>query len=310
MTDRDTLGRIREALGRVIQGKTAAIDLVLVALLAGGHVLIEDAPGVGKTTLAKALARTFSVSFSRVQFTPDLLPSDILGSRVLDPRAGTFSFSPGPVFTNVLLADEINRASPRTQAALLEAMSESQATIDGVTHPLPPPFFVVATQNPVEFHGTYPLPEAQLDRFMIRVGMGYPARDAELAMLIARQHADPLDSVEPIAGAETLRSMQSSVRDVVVKEPVARFLLEIVALTRDLPELVLGVSPRGSLALYRACQARAHLDGRSYVTPADVQELAVPVLSHRIALATEARYAGRSEQAVVEELLRRVPVPL
>lgn len=308
--DVDRLARIQAALGRVIQGKPEAIELLLVGVLAGGHVLVEDVPGVGKTTLAKALARAFAMGFSRVQFTPDLLPADILGSQVLDPRSGTFSFHRGPVFTNVLLADEINRASPRTQSALLEAMSEAQVTIDGTTYELPRPFFVLATQNPNDFSGTYPLPEAQLDRFLLRLGIGYPEADAELAMLYARQHDDPLEAVESIASGAELARMQAAVRDVEVKPNVARYLLAIVAATRDHRDLDLGVSPRGTLALFRAAQARAYVQGRPFVSPDDVQALAGAVLGHRVSLTPEARYGGRSTEAVIAEVVRGVRVPL
>jgi len=305
----DVLERVRSALAGVIRGKPEAIDLLLVGVLAAGHVLVEDVPGVGKTTLAKALARAFRIGFTRVQFTPDLLPSDILGSQVLSPREGTFSFQKGPIFTNVLLADEINRASPRTQSALLEAMNESQATIDGVTHPLPHPFFVLATQNPVESQGTYPLPEAQLDRFLLRIGVGYPPADDELAMLYARQFEDPIDRVEPVADASELASMQAAVRDVEVKESVARYLLRVVAATRAHRDLELGVSPRGALAYFRASQARAFLRGRTYVTPDDVQALGSHVLAHRVMLTTQARYGGTTREAIVLSIVKQIAVP-
>jgi len=304
------LARLRAQLGQVIQGKPEAIELLLVGLLGGGHVLVEDVPGVGKTTLSKALARCLSMQFSRVQFTPDLLPADILGARVLDPRQGTFSFHRGPIFTNVLLADEINRASPRTQSALLEAMSESQTTIDGETHALPRPFFVLATQNPHEFSGTYPLPEVQLDRFLLRMSVGYPSAEAELAMLYARQIADPLTSVETVASASDLLAMQEAARQVEVKPPVGRYLLAITAATRGHKDLALGASPRGALALFRAAQARAFLAGRAFVSPGDIQALAAPVLAHRIQLTPEARYAGRGADAILADALRAVRVPL
>ena len=304
------LSRVREALSTVIEGKKDALDLVLTGVLAGGHVLIEDVPGVGKTTLAKAVARVFAVDFARVQFTPDLLPSDILGTQVLNPREGTFSFQRGPVFTNVLLADEINRASPRTQSALLEAMNEAQATIDGVSHPLPKPFFVIATQNPSDFAGTYPLPEAQLDRFLLRVSMGYPDADAELRMLFARAAADPLTRLEPVLDQAAIVALQGRVRDVTVKEDVAKYMLRLVERTRRAPELEVGVSPRGSLALFRACQARALLHGRDHVSPSDVQALAAAVLGHRVRLTPGARISGRGEAGPIADLIRDVPVPV
>jgi MoxR-like ATPase len=304
-----TLDSIRAALGSVIHGKSEVIELLLVAVLGGGHVLVEDVPGVGKTTLAKALARVFHATFTRVQFTPDLLPSDILGSQVLDPKEGRFSFHRGPVFTHVLLADEINRASPRTQSALLEAMSEAQATVDGTTHPLPSPFFVIATQNPVDYQGTYPLPEAQLDRFLLRIGVGYPQPADELRMLFSRQRENPLDHVEAVAGVEELLAIQAAVRDVEVKESVAKYLLAIVAATRDHREIELGASPRGALALFRASQARALLDGRAFVSPDDVQSLAAPVLAHRLMLTTQARYGGTTGASVVRGIVAAVRVP-
>ena len=305
----ELLDRARTALGSVILGKPQAIDLLLVGALACGHVLVEDVPGVGKTTLAKALARCFRMTFTRVQFTPDLLPSDILGSQVLQPRDGTFVFHRGPLFTNVLLADEINRASPRTQSALLEAMNEGQATIDGVTHALPEPFFVIATQNPADYQGTYPLPEAQLDRFLIRLAIGYPAVDAELRMLQDRQQASPLQNVQPLADDAQLLAMQAQVRTVKVKEALSRYMLALVAATRSHPDVDLGVSPRGSLALFRASQARALLERRDYVSPQDVQAVAVPVLAHRLLLTAQARYGGTTATALVQAMIDQVAVP-
>jgi len=306
---RALIASVRGVLGHVLQGKAEVIDSLLVGVLGGGHVLIEDVPGVGKTTMAQALARAFGITFTRVQFTPDLLPTDILGSQVLNPREGTFSFQRGPVFTNVLLADEINRASPRTQSALLEAMNEAQATIDGVTHPLPQPFFVLATQNPVDYQGTYPLPEAQLDRFLLRLGVGYPPAEDELAMLYARQRENPLAKVTAVCTKEDLVAMQALVREVEVKEPVARYLLRVVRRTREQPGIELGVSPRGALAYFRAVQASAFLSGRAYVTPEDVQALALPVLAHRIGLTTAARYGGTTAASLVRQIVAGVSVP-
>jgi MoxR-like ATPase len=303
------IASIRRALGQVMHGKADVIDLLLVGVLGGGHVLIEDVPGVGKTTMAQALARSFGVTFTRVQFTPDLLPTDILGSQVLNPREGTFAFHRGPIFTNVLLADEINRASPRTQSALLEAMNEAQATVDGVTHPLPQPFFVLATQNPVDYQGTYPLPEAQLDRFLLRIGVGYPLPADELKMIYARQRENPLLRATAVCTKEDLIDLQKAVRDVEVKEDVARYLLRIVGKTRDHPDLQLGVSPRGALAFFRAVQARALLAGRAYVTPEDVQALAAPVLAHRVGLTTQARYGGTTADAALGRIVAGVVVP-
>jgi MoxR-like ATPase len=292
-----------------MSGKDDVIDLLLVGLLGAGHVLVEDVPGVGKTTLAKALARALDMAFTRVQFTPDLLPTDILGSQVLNPRDGTLSFHQGPVFTNVLLADEINRASPRTQSALLEAMNESQATVDGMTRALPVPFFVVATQNPADYQGTYPLPEAQLDRFLLRIGVGYPSAEAELAMLYARRAVDPLTSVEAVCNKDDIVRIQAEVRDVEVREPVAKYLLAIVQESRRAPALERGISPRGALAFFRAAQARALLHGRAYVSPEDVHALAGPVLAHRVQLTTEARYGGVSAEEVLAKVASAVRVP-
>jgi MoxR-like ATPase len=292
-----------------MHGKDDVIDLLLVGLLGAGHVLVEDVPGVGKTTLAKAAARALDAAFTRVQFTPDLLPTDILGSQVLDPKNGSFSFQRGPVFTNVLLADEINRASPRTQSALLEAMNEAQATVDGVTYALPTPFFVVATQNPADYQGTYPLPEAQLDRFLLRIGVGYPSADAELAMIVSRRASDPLEKVKPVCDKETIVGIQAEVREIEVKDPVAKYMLAIVQKTRHEPRLELGVSPRGALAFFRATQARALLHGRTYVSPDDVHALAAPVLAHRAKLTTQARYGGVTAEKVLGEVVASVPVP-
>jgi MoxR-like ATPase len=300
---------LRATLASVIRGKSEAIELLLVGVLAGGHVLIEDVPGVGKTTLAKTLARALDLKFARVQFTPDLLPSDILGTHTLHPADGTLTFQRGPVFTHVLLADEINRASPRTQSALLEAMSEQQVTIDGETMRLPEPFIVLATQNPQEFQGTYPLPEAQLDRFILRFALGYPAEEEELRMVSDRRETDPLLAVKAVASGSQLRDLVAAVRKIRVEDRVARYIRALVARTRGHDDVALGVSPRGTLVLYRACQARALLSARDYVVPDDVQALAVPVLAHRIKVTERARYGGKATASVCADVVDSLAVP-
>jgi MoxR-like ATPase len=302
------VGRLKEQLGRVILGKAAAIEDLTVGLLGGGHILMEDVPGVGKTTLAKALARSLAAEFKRVQFTPDLLPTDILGSSVYNPRDGSFTFKPGPIFTNVLLADEINRASPRTQSALLEAMSERQVSIEGTTHGLPEPFLVIATQNPIEFHGTYPLPEAQLDRFALRVNLGYPGREQEVDVLFSQFHHHPLEDLTAVLDGPSLVALQGSVRAVKVERAIGRYVVDLADATRRHPSLKMGCSPRGALLLFRMTQARAFVSGRDYAIPEDVKAVAVPVLAHRLALDTKAKYAGVQKEDVVREILEAVPV--
>jgi MoxR-like ATPase len=301
------LPELKTQLGQVILGKDEALDHVLVALLSGHHLLLEDVPGVGKTTLAKALARSFAGDFRRVQFTPDLLPTDILGSAVYNPRDGSFPFRKGPVFTNVLLADEINRASPRTQSALLEAMGEGQVSAEGETRPLPAPFLVIATQNPVEYHGTYPLPEAQLDRFGLRVSLGYPAAEEEVDVIFSQAEGHPLDALEPLLGADDVLALQAEVRNVRVERRLGRYVVALADATRRHPSIGLGCSPRGTLTLVHAAQARAFLEDRDFVVPEDVKAEAVPVLAHRLGLETKARYSGVSKEETVREVLRSVP---
>jgi MoxR-like ATPase len=305
---RDQIPAVIAQLSRVILGKPEVMDHLAVALLSGSHVLMEDVPGVGKTTLAKALARSFAGDFKRMQFTPDLLPTDILGSSVYNPKEGTFTFKAGPIFTNILLADEINRASPRTQSALLEAMSERQVSIEGRTYPLAPPFLVIATQNPVEFHGTYPLPEAQLDRFGMKINLGYPDLENEVEVLYSQFHHHPLDDLQPILDAARVEELQSAVRAIKVDRKLGRYLVQLAHATRRHPSLKMGCSPRGTLSLFRITQARAFLAGRDYAIPEDVKVCAVPALAHRLALDTKAKYSGVQKEDVVREILEQVPV--
>jgi len=308
-----TISQLQRSIARVIYGKEEAIQLALVTLLARGHLLIEDVPGVGKTTLAQALAKSFHCSFQRIQFTSDLLPSDVLGVSVYNPESREFEFRAGPIFANVVLADEINRTTPRTQSALLEAMNEAQVTVDGKTLALPQPFLVIATQNPVEHHGTYPLPESQLDRFLMRIRMGYPSHETEREILRSRAGADPVQSLEPLADVSDVLSMQQAVAHVKVDSSLHDYTLEIVARTRKTEELSLGVSPRGTLMLQRAAQARAFLDGRDFCLPDDFKQLAVSVFSHRVvASSRHASLQKKSEttEAVLREIVESVPVPL
>ena len=305
----DWIQALEEQDRSVILGKEEVIRLVLVALIAGGHVLAEDVPGVGKTTLLKAVARCLSLDFARLQCTPDLLPSDVTGVTFFDPAERSFHFRPGPVFSHILLADEINRTTPRTQSALLEAMAEMQVTVDGETRPLPAPFWMVATQNPVESQGTYPLPEAQLDRFLMRIEIGYPDADSEVSLLLGRTLADPLASLTPVAQADAVLATRESALRTHLSEPVARYIVDLVTLTRTSDNVLLGASPRAALDLSRAARARAFLSGRDHVLPDDVKALALPVLSHRLMLDASARLTGRSAGHVLKELLERVPAP-
>ena len=302
-------GRIAENVGRVVQGKDAVVRLALVTLLAEGHLLVEDVPGVGKTTLAKALAASIDATVRRIQFTPDLLPSDVTGVAVYDQESREFEFKPGAIFANVVVADEINRASPKTQSALLECMEERQVTVDGVSYELARPFMVMATQNPLEMEGTYPLPEAQRDRFTTRVSMGYPDQDAELAMLDDRATADPLAGLHPVADAASVSDLIAAVGRLHVSEAVRRYVVDLVASTRRSPYLRLGASPRAGLQLLRAARASAALDGRDMVLPDDVKDLAGPVLAHRLLMAPAAAGGGRTAEHVVAELVATLPVP-
>jgi MoxR-like ATPase len=306
---RRTAGEIARVVECVIEGKPEVVRTALTVLLAEGHLLIEDVPGVGKTMLAKALARAIDCSVRRVQFTPDLLPSDVTGVSIFNQEARDFEFKPGAVFANVVLGDEINRASPKTQSALLECMEERQVTVDGVTYPLEAPFIVVATQNPIEMEGTYPLPEAQRDRFMARVSMGYPSSSSELAMLSSHGSSDPLAAVRPVATAADVRGLVAATRTVWVSDAVKQYVVDLAAATRTSSDLRLGASPRATLHLLRAARAHAALEGRDHVLPDDVQVLARPVLAHRLLLTPDAMLGRRSAEDVVSALVQRVPVP-
>jgi len=309
----ERIERLQRAIETVIKGKAEAVRLTIVTMIAGGHLLIEDVPGVGKTTLAQALARALDCSFQRIQFTSDLLPSDVIGLSVFNQHSSVFEWKPGPVFANVVLADEINRTTPKTQSALLEAMAERQVTVEGMTHPLPAPFMVLATQNPIEHHGTYPLPESQLDRFMLRLRIGYPCLEDEKQILRDRENADPLDHLIPVMTADEVVELQSSVSAVSVDDALVEYLMSIVSATRDSEMLDLGVSPRGCLSLFRAAQALALTEERSYCIPDDVKRLVIPVFAHRILVSS--RFASalrRSEEAeaVLKEIMKTVSVPL
>ncbi len=304
------LAPFKENLQSVIYGKSECIDVLIVSLLAGGSVLIEDVPGVGKTTLAKAMARSIDAKFRRIQFTPDLLPADILGSSIYNPVDGNFRFDPGPIFCNILLADEINRASPRTQSALLEAMNENQATIEGKRHPLPKPFMVIATENPIEFHGTYPLPEAQLDRFLVRLDIGYPTLEVEVDILKSHVHSEPLERIQPTLQLEQIRQLQEDVADVHTDDNILEYIVDISHATRRDNRLKLGISTRGSLMLSRAARARAFFKKRDFVIPDDVLWLVPYVLPHRILMTSKARHSGATARQIVEDIVGRIKVPV
>jgi len=305
----DIVRRLAANIERVMKGQSSAIRRLLAAFASGGHVLLEDYPGTGKTTLAKALARSIGATFKRIQFTPDLLPSDILGVSVFDPRDQAFHFHEGAIFTNILLADEINRASPRTQSALLEAMGEGQVSIEGETRPLAELFFVIATQNPVEFRGTYPLPEAQMDRFALQFSLGYVAPEDEVAILSAQEIRHPIDDLTACVSLADVQALRQRVKAIRIADELKRYAVEIVRATREAPGVQLGASPRASLALMKAAQALALLDGRDFVTPENIQEIAIPVIAHRTVLDPQARFSGATTHGVVEDILNKIRVP-
>ena len=294
---------------QVIVGKTEAVRLTVIGLLCQGHILIEDVPGTGKTMLAKSLARSLGCSFNRIQFTPDMLPSDVTGVSIFNQKTNEFEYRPGPVMAQVVLTDEINRATPKTQAALLEAMEERQVTVDGETHPLPEPFLVLATQNPIEYEGTFPLPEAQMDRFMLRIHLGYPTSAFEVKMLSNQQLEHPINTLQQVVGVEDLLEAQQRVREVRISGEIKRYIVNLVENTRNHAELYLGASPRGSLALFRTAQARAAVDGRDYALPDDVKAMAVSALAHRLIVGSAGRIREVDARDIVQELLDRIPVP-
>jgi MoxR-like ATPase len=307
---RATAQKIINNINQVIVGKESVIELVLVALLCEGHVLIEDVPGIGKTTLAKAVARSLGCTFRRIQFTPDLLPSDVTGIYYFNQKNQEFQFRPGPVMTQIVLADEINRATPRTQSALLEAMQERQVTVDVETMTLPRPFMVLATQNPIELEGTFPLPEAQIDRFLLRIALGYPSEEEENTILLRFEREDPLETLGPVTSPEELLTLQEAVRRVTVEESVRQYIVRVVRATREHRHVDLGVSPRGALALYRTAQALAAIRGRTFIIPDDVKALTPAVLTHRIMISPQTRLRGRKPEEVVAEIVSEVPVPV
>ena len=307
---KEVVGRISDNIQKVIVGKREVIELTMVALLCEGHILIEDVPGIGKTLLAKSIARSIGCDFRRIQFTPDLLPSDVTGISFFNQKNQEFEFRPGPLMAQIVLADEINRATPRTQSALLEAMQEQQLTIDGETYPLPRPFMVLATQNPIELEGTFPLPEAQIDRFLLRLSLGYPSEEEENNILLRFEREDPLETLGPVVDASVLQELQRDVRMIRVEESVRRYIVQVTRATREHPAVGLGVTPRGTLSLYKTAQALAAIEDREYVIPDDVKRLVPHVLTHRIIISSQTRLRGRTSEEVMMEIVDSVPVPV
>ena len=306
----DVTDALKANLERVIIGKNEIIELMITGLFSGGNVLLEDVPGVGKTTLAKAMAKSLDVTYKRIQFTPDMLPADILGGAIFNPQTGEFKFRKGPIFTNVLLADEINRASPRTQSALLEAMTEKYASIDGVPRAIPQPFIVIATQNPVEYHGTYPLPEAQLDRFMLKLEIGYPNQEQESSIILGKAGDTPLAEISPIANVDTLTKIQKVVDAIAVDRDLANYIVAIAHATRNDDRFRLGASPRASIMLRRASQGLAFINRRDYIIPDDVKQVLAPVIAHRLVVDSKARYGGVDKLELLQDLTKKIPVPI
>lgn len=306
----DTAAKLSDNIQKVIVGKDEIIDLTLIAMLCEGHLLLEDVPGTGKTTLAKTMARSLGCSFQRIQFTPDLLPSDVTGIYYYNQKVQEFEFRPGPIFSQVLLADEINRATPRTQSALLEAMQERQSTVDVATHQLPRPFLVLATQNPIELEGTFPLPEAQLDRFLMKIALGYPTLEDENRILLRFERVDPLDELESVVDPATIIEMQTQVREIRVEASVRNYIVNVCRATRNHSEIELGASPRATMALYRTCQALAAIRGREYVLPDDVKTMAPFVLTHRLIIAAQTRLRGRQPEDIIRDVVGTVAVPV
>ena len=308
-TARDVALRIVDNVKKVIIGKDRSVELGIVALMCQGHALIEDVPGVGKTMLARSIARSTGCAFKRIQFTPDLLPTDVTGVSIFNQKSGEFEFREGPIISQLVLADEINRATPKTQSAMLEAMEERQVTVEGITHPVPLPFMVMATQNPVEYEGTFPLPEAQLDRFLLTITLGYPTSDEELSIIEGQQLSHPIDSLQPVSNADEVIELQEAAKRIYVDDLIKRYIVTITKKTRDHPDLSLGSSPRGSLALFRGAQGMALIAGRDFALPDDVKELAVPMLSHRIIVSAAARMRGLHGRDVISSVVEEVPVP-